>query len=633
MQFAVRLMFVCSLLLAVVPARQPKDVAVPNGNMEYVLTGTITPDLWTPYLGETTKAVVEVDRKVAHAGSQSVRISNQTPPGPGSFAMLCSPTFPVNPNTTYRFSCFVRGHRSGKAVMRINGLQAPLSQPLPEGDFAWQQVTCTGTSPAAGAELQIQFVVEGTAEALWVDDVSIEKDKHQPATLTGANKPRPRPQSEVAAELAWNVLDYGASPSADDNTSAVQRAINACGTAGGGIVQIPAGQFRFTGRLLIQHSRVWLRGVGSATNLQFDNGANDCIVVGGNIPALPPVNAGATYDCRLTQFKVTCGSKTAGRAIAIVNHGNFIMEQVSINHAIVGVYLDTVNNAILRDMVIIPDNAAALNKPDVPWSSWVGVWWDTTPKSNDPSSRSDVVQLNSVVINMLAASLGTCILWDGTSYGEFVINDAMVMHGKYGLRVANTRGNTKALVPQFLSAFALDIEGCEVGMSIETGAEFKFTGGNVDMTKGHAIQILNDPHNPAMPCGVQITNSRIGGSEQCAILADSKNIIISDCQLFSNSLAGKNKYPAISVGPHAEDVLIHDIHAEESIGARNTSYAVSVEKGASNIQINNLNAHYINLGAVEDKGAKNLQLGLLIEPDGVAPRNAARVTTSTNSAR
>ena len=90
---------------------------------------------------------------------------------------------------------------------------------------------------------------------------------------------------------------------------------------------------------------------------------------------------------------------------------------------------------------------------------------------------------------------------------------------------------------------------------------------------------------------------------------------LNNVELFSASLAGKNKYPAIILGPHARDVMMCNVSAEEFIGKRWASYAISIEPGAKNIMIDNLNAGRVNKGAIEDKGAVNLKVGHVIGPE------------------
>lgn len=58
--------------------------------------------------------------------------------------------------------------------------------------------------------------------------------------------------SANAARVRWNALDFGVVASETvDSTAALQRALNAAGEAGGGVVELPAGRFRFDGTLTI----------------------------------------------------------------------------------------------------------------------------------------------------------------------------------------------------------------------------------------------------------------------------------------------------------------------------------------------------------------------------------------------
>ena len=55
-----------------------------------------------------------------------------------------------------------------------------------------------------------------------------------------------------AARVRWNALDFGVVASETvDSTAALQRALNAAGEAGGGVVELPSGRFRFDGTLTI----------------------------------------------------------------------------------------------------------------------------------------------------------------------------------------------------------------------------------------------------------------------------------------------------------------------------------------------------------------------------------------------
>ena len=427
-----------------------------------------------------------------------------------------------------------------------------------------------------------------------------------------------RPEAGIARPGAtFSVIDYGAAASATDNTAAVQRAIDACQKVGGGIVEVSTGVFRFSGTLRLTSNRVWLRGVGrGATTLVFDNGAADCIVVGNRMPEKPPVAAAQLSSNRLTDINIVHGVKTAGRTVAVINHADFILEKENIDHCVVGVYADRINNVVLRDVVIIPDNKGAADNPATPWSSWVGVWWDTLPNPDDRTSRSDCLIFDNVTINCNAAP-GTGVLWDGMT-NTFLINYANILNGAYGFRVVNSRHNTKHLVPQFLNAFSLLIENAATCLSIETGCEFKITSSDMDMCKENTVQILPDLDGSPTDC-VQITNSRIGNCQKTGLIIDARDVKISNTQMFSTSLAGRGQHPVIEIGAHAHDVSITDVRAEEHIGSRQASHAVSIDQGASNIQIDNLDAADVVESAIENKGARNLMVGKIIQPGAAGP--------------
>ena len=215
-------------------------------------------------------------------------------------------------------------------------------------------------------------------------------------------------------------------------------------------------------------------------------------------------------------------------------------------------------------MIIIPDNQGRLDRPDVPWSSWVGVWWDTPPDPADPSSRSDVLYFDNVSVNCNSAP-GTGVLWDGMT-NTFIISYANILNGAYGFRVINSRHDKHYLVPQFLNAFGLLLENARIALSIETGCEFKITSSDMDMCKENTVQILPDLAGSPTDC-VQITNSRIGNCQKTGLLIDARDVTISHCQMFSTSLAGRGKYPVIEVGGNARDVCITDVRPRSTSAA------------------------------------------------------------------
>jgi hypothetical protein len=140
----------------------------------------------------------------------------------------------------------------------------------------------------------------------------------------------------------------------------------------------------------------------------------------------------------------------------------------------------------------------------------------------------------------------------------------------------------------------------------------------MDMCKENTVQILPDLDGSPTD-GVQITNSRIGNCQKTGVVIDAMDVKISNTQMFSTSLAGRGRHPVIEIGPHARDVSITDLRAEEHIGSRKASHAISIDQGASNIQIDNLDAADVVESAIENKGARNLMVGKVIEPGAAGP--------------
>ncbi|VGO19484.1 glycosyl hydrolase family 28-related protein [Pontiella sulfatireligans] len=78
----------------------------------------------------------------------------------------------------------------------------------------------------------------------------------------------PRP----AKNAVFDVVDYGASEEKEDNTAAFQKALDAAGENGGGVVYVPAGIFRFKGNLMVP-AGVELRGCFEAPHHNLTAGS------------------------------------------------------------------------------------------------------------------------------------------------------------------------------------------------------------------------------------------------------------------------------------------------------------------------------------------------------------------------
>lgn len=112
----------------------------------------------------------------------------------------------------------------------------------------------------------------------------------------------------------YNAKDYGAKGNgATDDATAIQNAIYACATAGGGVVYLPAGTF-IVGTTLILEAGVALRGAGAyATTLKLKNGANTDLLRTTNY------GTGGAYKFAITSLSAdgNQANNTSGNGLAI----------------------------------------------------------------------------------------------------------------------------------------------------------------------------------------------------------------------------------------------------------------------------------------------------------------------------
>jgi hypothetical protein len=97
----------------------------------------------------------------------------------------------------------------------------------------------------------------------------------------------PAPERGPARRELFVVTAFGASSDADDNTAAFQAALDAAGVAGGGVVYVPAGLFRFAGSLRVP-TGVELRGALDAPHHTTTAGAMLLVLGGRGEPEAPP---------------------------------------------------------------------------------------------------------------------------------------------------------------------------------------------------------------------------------------------------------------------------------------------------------------------------------------------------------
>lgn len=117
----------------------------------------------------------------AHSGKYCVKITNNTPFGPHVYGSLYVPQgIPVEPNTTYTLSCYIKSEDPG--VAWIGGGRGWMVRcHLPPTGGKWRRVSLTFTTSADETVIPFLINTDSPTKGFWVDDVKLEKgDKATP---------------------------------------------------------------------------------------------------------------------------------------------------------------------------------------------------------------------------------------------------------------------------------------------------------------------------------------------------------------------------------------------------------------------------------------------------------------------
>ena len=225
-------LIVLLLVSASSPARAAGAPVVINPGFEGVDGGTGFAEGWIRGYGPGTQASAAVDDTVCHQGQRSLRIADATPTEAYRYAIVNTGWVEVEAETTYTIRFWARGRKVGKCFVgaALEGA-GEHRQALPVGDFEWQALTCRVTTPEGCRRMSVQFVADGVTDALWLDDVSLERSALQLANIREARYPRPfsgwfpRTPGPVPAQLV--VADVsGQSPDVNALLVALQGIVN-----------------------------------------------------------------------------------------------------------------------------------------------------------------------------------------------------------------------------------------------------------------------------------------------------------------------------------------------------------------------------------------------------------------------
>lgn len=209
--------------------------SVPNAGFEEVNPATGFAAGWIRGVGTGTRGGAELDTAVAHSGARSLRITDATPFEAYKYVLVNTPMLPAAPQETCVVRFWARGRSVGKAMVGV-AFQGggEHREPLPVGDYEWRPVSLRFTTPAGCRQISLQFVADGLIDALWIDDVAIERSSVQLANVPASAELRPYtgwfPRTPPAPPGRLVVADIaGAGTDVGGLLTALQGIVNRCG--------------------------------------------------------------------------------------------------------------------------------------------------------------------------------------------------------------------------------------------------------------------------------------------------------------------------------------------------------------------------------------------------------------------
>lgn len=114
-----------------------------------------------------------VTKEQAHSGAQSLKLTNKSTYAPNVYGRAFQMLIGLEPFTTYRLSCYVKGKNVG--ITWIGGGPGWYHrQRFPEGTYDWKYVESLWTTAATADNYELIICTESPTEAVWIDDVKFE---------------------------------------------------------------------------------------------------------------------------------------------------------------------------------------------------------------------------------------------------------------------------------------------------------------------------------------------------------------------------------------------------------------------------------------------------------------------------
>src|SRR6185437_11633733 len=131
------------------------------------------PDGWPFVAANGCQASGQVTREQAHGGSQSFKITNKSAFAPNVYGKIEQIINGLQPFTTYRISCYVKGQNVG--ICWIGGGPGWAHRmAFPKGTYDWTYVDNTWTTDANAGGYELMVATESPTDAVYVDDIKFE---------------------------------------------------------------------------------------------------------------------------------------------------------------------------------------------------------------------------------------------------------------------------------------------------------------------------------------------------------------------------------------------------------------------------------------------------------------------------
>ncbi len=379
-----------------------------------------------------------------------------------------------------------------------------------------------------------------------------------------------------AGNSVFSVLYYGADPTGvADSTTAIQGAINAAQTAGGGMIWFPAGTYMIAGTLQITKNGIAIFGAGvNATYLSFQNTSLDCITVEGT-------SSVQLEGFSLQNMTINQSGKTGGRLIYMTYCAYCRVVNVVANNPWTGIEVYIANTIDLED-ITVQGVAGGVG-------TW-GIYWHS-PGTGAANTNSTALTIENVTIQALYSGADGMV-WDGYAT-TLNVDQLTFLECRYGLHILNTAASN-AYYPQFGSFNNLNTDGISsIGLLIAAGNQFTFTNSNILNTSGEAGQgsadtnamvIYADTGN-SFTRDITFVGGQIGLSRQTGVYISCYGAAFIGVVFDSGATTPPATWAAIEIAPPSEDITITGCKTTIYGSSNDWAYGIMVDAGTERILV------------------------------------------------